>query len=341
MIAQQPPQGFTLVTGATGFLGHVILADLLTRGHRCVVLSRAQAASTQQTIAALLGDQNLCATELQARGRLEFMPGALPEALPRMRLPIARIVHCAASTRFTTDDRGEPARTNEHGTRSLLEFATLQGVREFHLISTAYSCGVVNGPVPEEVLQAPLHFRNSYERSKWAAEVQVQEWARSPGHTATILRPSIIVGDSRTGRASKFNGLYLAFRAYDRCVRSWRQEGRGTGVFELRVEGGPTDRMNFVPVDHIAALIAHVVSNPEHHGSVYNLVDPAPMTNQELLDAMQQHYGLSGASFVPVARTIDHPPSPEDRSFASAISGQRAYLVTPPTFVRASTQQLE
>ena len=54
-------------------------------------------------------------------------------------------------------------------------------------------------------------FKNHYESTKFQAEVWVRELLdRVP---TTILRPAIVVGDSRTGETEKFDGPYYVLRA--------------------------------------------------------------------------------------------------------------------------------
>ena len=60
-------------------------------------------------------------------------------------------------------------------------------------------------------------FKNHYESTKFQAEVWVRELLdRVP---TTILRPAIVVGDSRTGETEKFDGPYYILRALSRAQR--------------------------------------------------------------------------------------------------------------------------
>lgn len=341
MIAQ-PGRGYTLLTGATGFLGHVLLAELLQHGHNCAILVRRPAAATGAlfTLLAELGLEPLMAAE----GRVAFLQCELPNSPPdSLPINIERIVHAAASTRFDVDRMGEPFRTNAIGTDSLLRWADRRGIREFHLVSTAYSCGVTDGPVPERFVESPTAFRNSYEQSKWMSERDATAWARSRGRTCTIYRPSIIVGDHATGRASRFSGLYMALRALDRCVRhvGTPRDARSHHQSVLRIEGHADDRLNFVPVDHVARVIAHVAGSPSRQGVVYNIVDPAPITNQCLLDVLQSYYGVTGCRFVAPGQISHTDMTETERSFAVASRSLRAYILGPSRFDRPNTAAVE
>src|SRR5260370_878437 len=66
-------------------------------------------------------------------------------------------------------------------------------------------CGRRSGLIAEADLDTDPSFDNPYEESKFQAE---QLLRRTPGIRATIYRPSVIVGDSRTGYTSTFTGLY-------------------------------------------------------------------------------------------------------------------------------------
>ena len=51
-------------------------------------------------------------------------------------------------------------------------------------------------------------FRNHYESTKYEAELLVRK-AMADGLPATIYRPGIVVGDSRTGETQKYDGPYF------------------------------------------------------------------------------------------------------------------------------------
>ena len=57
-------------------------------------------------------------------------------------------------------------------------------------------------------------FRNPYEQSKFEAELLVRERSRSL--PIQVVRPSIVVGDSRTGLTPAFNVLYWPLRAFSK-----------------------------------------------------------------------------------------------------------------------------
>ena len=95
------------------------------------------------------------------------------------------------------------------------------GLDSFAHVSTAYVAGTHTGRFTEDDLYVGQDFRNPYERSKFEAELVVRE--RGDSLPTQVVRPSIVVGDSRTGWTPAFNVLYWPLRAFaaapTRCSR--------------------------------------------------------------------------------------------------------------------------
>jgi hypothetical protein len=72
------------------------------------------------------------------------------------------------------------------------------------------------------------------------------------------LRPSIIVGDSRTGVTSSFKMMYWPLKIYAR--RLWRT-----------VPGYPDAVLDIVPVDFVAAAVARLALDDAAHGETVHL----------------------------------------------------------------------
>jgi nucleoside-diphosphate-sugar epimerase len=76
--------------------------------------------------------------------------------------------------------------------------------------------------------------------------------------SAIILRPSIIVGDSRTGATSSFKMLYWPLKIY--AHRLWRT-----------VPGYPDAVLDIVPVDFVTAAVAHLAFDQNAIGGTFHL----------------------------------------------------------------------
>ena len=98
----------------------------------------------------------------------------------------------------------------------------------------------------------------------------------------TILRPAIVVGDSKTGETQKFDGPYYLLKAVSRAQRT------GQPLLHFGRSDSP---FNVVPVDYVVEAIATAAAIPETEGETLHLVDPEPLTGAELLTELSARYG--------------------------------------------------
>jgi thioester reductase-like protein len=259
-----------LLTGATGFLGRHLLRSLLERlGHGGAVACLVRADSAEEAdrrLDAILGDigEGL-APEARARchavwGDVTHEGLAFPNGPGRASLEdIDRIVHCAANVKFNLPlDRAR--RINVDGTRNVLRLAqTLDRsgqLRRVDYIGTAFVAGATDGPVFEDDLVAIPTFHNTYERTKWEAEKLVRVFQRDL--PIAIFRPSIVVGDSRTGETANYRVLYWPLKLL----------ARGAVPF---VPADPEGIVDVVPVDHVVEAIDALSRDEESLGRCYHI----------------------------------------------------------------------
>lgn len=247
------------LTGATGVLGRELVPRLLREhpGARLTVLLRSGGDSAADRLATLH-----CGAA--SRARLDAVAGDV--AAPGLGLPdrtrrelgrtVTHVVHGAATTRL--DAPLDVARSvNVDGTLRVLAFAeSCRSLALFAHVSTAYVCGDREGLVHEWELWRGQRFLNAYEASKCRAEFEVRR--RSLELPITVFRPSVIVGDSRTGRVSSFASLYSPLR----------QIAQGT---LRRIPCSADARLDLIPVDRVAEAIARLTTEPRSIGEVYQL----------------------------------------------------------------------
>lgn len=123
------------------------------------------------------------------------------------------IYHSGANTNLAID-YNESKLYNLEGTRKVIALADRISERSpelvFNQISTAYVAGDTNKTVCSSFLDLKTKFRNGYEQAK--AESESLVLSRKDNYKVRIYRPSVIVGDSVTGRTSAFNVLYIPTR---------------------------------------------------------------------------------------------------------------------------------
>ncbi len=297
------------LTGVTGFLGHYVFAELLRCTSASVRLLVSNPVGAATVLAGLLGPLNIDLGPHLASGRVQLTPGRLPESLdPSALRNVDLIIHAGASTQFVRR-AAEPYRSNVEGTQALLDAATRAGVGRFCFISTAYVGGMREGIVPESILPHPQSTANDYERSKWLAENSVRDWVGANRH-ATIVRPSILIGDRQCGRATSFGGIYLLARSVELLARAVSQDALcDRHAIPLRITGNPDVRPNLTPVCWAARRIVELALSDDEL-SIHNLVNPSPPTSLEIKQWLEAFYDLAGGTF-----TGMHWPWPKPSRF--------------------------
>jgi thioester reductase-like protein len=336
--AIMPRQRPVLLTGATGFLGSYLLRDLIVADYPTAVLVRPSSTDAVTRIAeriAFWSDRlrrslpqpYVLAGDLAAPGLgLSWADRAWLGA----RRPI--VVHAAARVAFQRSDAGEPWITNLDGTRRLLELCADLGMGEFHHVSTAFVCGERTDRVFEEAPEQRTQFHNDYEASKYEAETLVRS---APHLRATIYRPSVLVGDSRTGYTCSYQGLYRFLKLADRLAPP-RSEGGSRRPLPLRLPFTGAERRDLAPVDWVAQAIVRLVSRPECCGRTYHLTAAEPIAMEEIKQAAEEVLHLEGVSWA--GRDGLSSRSALEETFQEHLREYWPYLNGDPAFDRSNTQ---
>jgi thioester reductase-like protein len=267
-----------LFTGFPGFLGSRLLPRVLRR------TEGVNATCLVQPAFAELARRRLADLELgepALRGRITLLEGDITRAdlglgagLRRIAGAVTGIFHLAAIYDLGVR-REDGMRVNLYGTRHVLEFAeTCPGLERFHYVSTCYVSGRHPGIFSEADLEKGQSFNNHYEETKYLAEVEVRDRMRG-GLPATVYRPAIVVGDSRTGETQKYDGPYTVIRLLLRQP--------GTALMPV-LKGADETRLNLVPSDYVVGAIDHLAALPHSTGHTYQLADPEPCTVAETVD---------------------------------------------------------
>jgi thioester reductase-like protein len=281
--------GAVLLTGATGFVGMELLRRFIERGDRRIhALVRA-------------ADDEAAAERLPAHARLSAVAGDIEQPglglsevnRERLARDVTTVVHCAASVSFDLSLE-ESRRVNVDGTRTVVDFAQrCRRLERLTYVSTAYVAGEPRGLFREDQLDVGQRFRNTYERSKFEAERMIRREAA--GLPLQILRPSIVVGDSRTGRTSSFNVLYGPLKALAR--------GRIPAIPARR--SSPVD---IVPVDYVADRAYELVTDGPD-GTFHLVAGRNATTVGRLLELASGHLRRPAPTVLPpgLYRRVAHP----------------------------------
>ena len=252
-----------LFTGSTGFVGRYLASALLEAGHNltCLVAKNGQN-NVQRCQQAL---EFVTPTASQWFNRIDVIDGDLAHTnlgisqadIDKLKsLCIDEVWHVAGSVAFSEKRETDIYAINIEGTQQLLQLSSILKPRTFHFVSTAYVCGDTNSSCQflESELDVGQSFRNPYEYSKFHAEKLARQWAQEHSQTQTfIYRPSIIVGESSTGKTSTFTGyyafprvLYLLAKKLRPSIANNTESGTHTGL-PISVPG--IGNLNIVTID--------------------------------------------------------------------------------------------
>lgn len=267
-----------LLTGFPGFIGRRLAARLLDDGSAdrlAAIVEPRMMATAQEAVAGLDGER----IELLAGDVTRPRLGLEADDYERLTADIAVVHHLAA-----VYDLAVPLevaqRVNVDGTGNVLVLCRdCERLERLNYVSTAYVAGERTGTVYEHELLFGQRFKNHYESTKFQAEVWVRsELDRVP---TTILRPAIVVGDSRTGETQKFDGPYYVLRFIAASVR------RGLPIANIGRGSAP---FNVVPVDFIVDALLAAGADPAAAGETLHLCDPDPLSVAELFGLLCRAY---------------------------------------------------
>ncbi|HSM07911.1 MAG TPA: NAD-dependent epimerase/dehydratase family protein [Gemmatimonadota bacterium] len=201
-----------VVTGATGFIGTLLVRQLLADGACVRVLLRSPGK-----------------LDPAARGRIEVVTGDIRDqgSLDVALRDADTVLHLAALAKAWSNDPSAFTETNERAVAKLLDAARRHGIRRLVHVSTALTLGRAEGGPPAGA--------TPYERSKFAGERLVEAYAREHGD-AVIVHPTRVYGP---GPLNDANGVTRMIELYLR------------GRFRLRIADGGA-RANYVHAADVA-----------------------------------------------------------------------------------------
>jgi len=286
----------TLLTGATGYLGSYVAAELLRQGEALLLLVRAKNDAEAEEKLWSSMQLHFGAAEFRdhLRARVRIVRGDLSEpllGLDRVRCAALAaetdsIIHCAASL----NRRSERSclAVNLRGTLAMIELARIalagKGLRRFTFISTVAVAGHrANETVGEDqAIDWQRRDYDPYARTKKFGEEMVRRLL--PREKILILRPSIVLGDSGRPETTQFDMV----RAFDFLSR--------LAVLPLR----PADRIDIVPANWVGKSIVTLHRKERLAHDTYHLsAGAASPTFREITRQLARERGSRGPLFAP------------------------------------------
>jgi NAD(P)-dependent dehydrogenase (short-subunit alcohol dehydrogenase family) len=259
------------VTGATGFIGRHLVEELLrNREGDVYVLVREDSRDKLDALIARWPDAERVKPvvgDLQQRNL-----GHDDAWVEEHRGRIEHVFHLAAIYDMTAADELNE-RLNVGGTRHAVELANALEAGHLHHMSSVAITGEFKGLFREDMFDEGQKLPSAYHRTKYESERVVREQATVPWR---VYRPSIVIGDSRTGEMDKIDGPYYFFKLI--------QKTRSVLPQWFPLVGPELGWTNIVPVDFVARATDHIAHVPDLDGQAFHLMAAKSQRSGEVLN---------------------------------------------------------
>jgi len=248
------------ITGATGFIGRFLLERIFKREGIVYVLVRESSLGKLDALREKFGvdDKRLVGVvgELSKSGL-----GISKADMAGLKGNIKHFFHLAAIYDIRADLESQRL-ANTEGTRHAMQAAEAMGAGCFHQVSSVAAAGLYPGVFREDMFEEAEGLDDPYLRTKHESEGLVRSECKIPWR---IYRPSLVIGDSKTGEMDKIDGPYYFFqliKSLRRLLPPW--------VPLMGIDGG---KVNIVPVDYVADAMDCIAHKDGLDGGCFHLTD--------------------------------------------------------------------
>ena len=338
------------VTGATGAIGSALIPILLQDREASIrLLLRAR---SEDDLAARVEDLftfwQVPVSDRATRNRVRAMRGdaTLPQfgldegAYQSLSSECTHLIHSAGNVRMNLPI-DQARHSSVDSARNIIELAKrCPRLEKIEFVSTVGVGGRTRGAVPEDWITAMRCFHNSYEQAKAEAEDVIRAELER-GLPLTVHRPSMVVGDSVSGRIAHFQVFYHLCEFL--C---------GRRTLGLAPDFGAA-RLDIVPADYVARVIAWSSTNAASSGRILHSCSgpELALALAPLREVVRRAFAAAGQRLPPV---ISLPPGVfrallagvslfmpgETRRAIKTLPVFLDYLATEQTFANSRTQAL-
>jgi len=241
------------ITGATGFIGQKLVAQLKRQGEEIKVLSRSQSFEYETVICDLQRDN-------------------IPDETLDGIETVFHLAGLAHDVRDASEIEDLYKKVNTNATVQLAKLAVSSGVKRFVFISSVKAGGISTQGVcanekdhgdPEGV----------YGKTKREAELKLLKIGKESGMHVSIVRPSLVYGQNVKGNLQ----LMLS--------------GIKKGWFPPLPETG--NKRSMIHVDDLVRTILFVANDDRANGEVFIATDGSPHSSREIYNSMCRALGKS------------------------------------------------
>lgn len=278
------------ITGGTGFLGKRLVLELAKTAEVVFVLTR------QSSI-----------KEFENMPHIVLVQGDItsPEVVKiaddrkKIRDQVTHVIHAAAFYDLKGSHH-ESYLQNVVGTQNVLHFLkSIDHLQNFLYVSTIAIADDQNYFIEENSYPSRFHFNDFYSKTKYLAEGLVREFSLQLNCKFLIVRPGIIVGDSRSGEMDKIDGPYYfieAFKKYNVLLDK---------IKIAPLSFNPRSKIPIIPVDHCAYFISLILKREDQCKNLdtFHLISDQIPSVQDFLNDLKEKFNLK-TIFIPIPKNI-------------------------------------
>jgi UDP-glucose 4-epimerase len=278
----------TLVTGGAGFIGSHVADELVSAGHRVVVLDDLSGGYAENV-----------------NPTAEFVQGSVVDAELVDRLYAAHrfdyVFHLAA---YAAEGLSHFIRrfnytNNLIGSANLVNAAVRYGCRCFVFTSSIAVYGAAQVPMSEETRPEP---EDPYGIAKFAVEMDLAAARRMFGLDSIIFRPHNVYGE-RQNIADKYRNVIGIFM-------NQVMQDQPCSIF-----GDGSQTRAFSHIADVAPPIARSIEIPEAYNGIFNIGADTPHTVLELAGMVQEAMGKrTGIRYLEARKEVLHAHSDHSRA---------------------------